>query len=188
MQRLRQQIIAQRRAERALGLAVEQRHVLVTHARQTQVPLGIQLTNGNPLFEQCPCVATDPWRPAIGLGTQQQRPGITGELATRDTIGIDEEPSQAVETLFLILETLLDTAETLTGKQFETLLQLAPGKITSAHGQQQRQQPTQQQHQHGDQPGRGLFADKAKNLGAYGMRRHRRQLITPVCLHHFGLD
>ncbi|MNQ79921.1 hypothetical protein D3C85_948820 [compost metagenome] len=126
-------------------------------------------------------------RPGIGLCAQQQRPGITVELGTSDFIGKLEKTPQAVQPLFLILETLFDATEALAGKQFETLMQLPLVELVSSQRQQRSQQATCHERQESDEPGRDIFIDKAEDFWANGMQRHKRDSQCRCAWVHIGV-
>ena len=76
--RLREQVVTQRRAELALGLAVQHRHVFIAGRSQLQFAMGIQFANGeivqavipHALLKRRALGATDLEGERIGLGTQ----------------------------------------------------------------------------------------------------------------------
>lgn len=152
--RLGQQVEPQGRAQRALGLAVEHRYVLIALGSSLQLALGIQVGNEiirrslllRHALERRPLGTADARRPGVGLGAMQERLGVAVEILARDRAGIDEEALETIQALLLIFEALFDAAITFAGQQLETLAQLLLIQIEGRPGQQPGQYAAKQQY------------------------------------------
>ncbi|MNP08482.1 hypothetical protein D3C76_1005540 [compost metagenome] len=124
------------------------------------------------LLKGLACGPRHPRRPGIGLGTVQQGPRVTIEFFEGDFGGKDEEPTQPIQALHLILEAFFDTTVTLTGQQLEALAQLLLVQLVGCQRQKRSQQSAGHQCHKGNQPGGHFFADEAEHLWTNAMHRH----------------